>query len=79
MSESINIGIPSLSFTSPTISRKIIRECIHFFWETGNNKPTKFSKKRIRSLMATKEHNNKIQSLKLIIIFISLETWLLLL
>ena len=42
-----------------TGSRKIIRECIHFFWETGNNKPTKFSKKRIRSLMATKENNNK--------------------
>lgn len=39
--------------------RKIIRETIHFIWETGLNKPAKFSKKRIRSHMASKERNNQ--------------------
>ena len=31
-----------------TGTRKIIRETIHFIWETGLNKETKFSKKRAR-------------------------------
>lgn len=42
-----------------TGTRKIIRETIHFIWETGLNKETKFSKKRARSLSASKEENNK--------------------
>ena len=39
--------------------RKIIREAIFFIWETGVNKPTKFSKKRARSIRASKEKDIK--------------------
>ena len=36
--------------------RKIIRDAIFFIWETGVNKPTKFSKKRARY---TVENNHR--------------------
>ena len=41
-----------------TGTRRIVRETIHFIWETGIGKKSKFSKDRLRSYKASKENKN---------------------